>query len=79
MAWPWPLPRPLPPALGPLQSLSQVVAPGGSLVLSTLSRTPASFLAAIVGAEYLTPASCEWVSANGGTMEVQLSWQYHGN
>lgn len=36
-----------------LRTLAQVLEPGGLLVLSTLNRTPASFLAAKVGAEYV--------------------------
>ncbi len=34
-------------------SLRAVLKPGGLLILSTLNRTPQSFLAAIVGAEYV--------------------------
>ncbi len=33
--------------------LAGLLAPGGRLFVSTLNRTPASFAAAIVGAEYL--------------------------
>ena len=36
-----------------LAALAQATRPGGLIVLSTLSRTLASFLSAIVGAEYL--------------------------
>lgn len=36
-----------------LASLAQATRPGGLVVLSTLSRTAASYLGAIVGAEYL--------------------------
>jgi len=35
-----------------LQSCHQLLKPGGRLMLSTLNRTPAAFLLAIVGAEY---------------------------
>lgn len=42
---------PDPPAL--LAALAALLRPGGALFLSTLNRTPASFLLAIVGAEYL--------------------------
>jgi 2-polyprenyl-6-hydroxyphenyl methylase/3-demethylubiquinone-9 3-methyltransferase len=35
------------------QSISQLVKPGGLLVVSTLNRTPKSWLLAIVGAEYV--------------------------
>ncbi len=34
-------------------TLAALLAPGGKLFLSTLNRTPRSFLAAKVGAEYL--------------------------
>ncbi len=33
---------------------AQLVKPGGSVIVSTLNRTPRAFLTAIVGAEYLT-------------------------
>jgi 2-polyprenyl-6-hydroxyphenyl methylase/3-demethylubiquinone-9 3-methyltransferase len=36
-----------------LRALGALLRPGGALFLSTLNRTPASFLLAIVGAEYL--------------------------
>jgi 2-polyprenyl-6-hydroxyphenyl methylase/3-demethylubiquinone-9 3-methyltransferase len=36
-----------------LAALAQVLRPGGLVILSTLNRTPASFLKAIVGAEYV--------------------------
>jgi 2-polyprenyl-6-hydroxyphenyl methylase/3-demethylubiquinone-9 3-methyltransferase len=36
-----------------LTTLAALLAPGGKLFLSTLSRTPRSFLAAKVGAEYV--------------------------
>jgi 2-polyprenyl-6-hydroxyphenyl methylase/3-demethylubiquinone-9 3-methyltransferase len=36
-----------------IRTLGQLLRPGGQLFLSTLNRTPASFLLAIVGAEYL--------------------------
>ena len=36
-----------------LRALAALLRPGGALFLSTLNRTPASFLLAIVGAEYL--------------------------
>jgi len=36
-----------------LATLARLLAPGGQLFLSTLNRTPQSFLAAKVGAEYL--------------------------
>mgnify|MGYP002713003229 CR=1 FL=1 len=36
-----------------VQDLAAMLKPGGQLFLSTLNRTPASFAAAIVGAEYL--------------------------
>ena len=36
-----------------LATLAGLLAPGGKLFLSTLNRTPQSFLAAKVGAEYL--------------------------
>jgi len=36
-----------------MQTLAGLLRPGGQLFLSTLNRTPASFLLAIVGAEYL--------------------------
>ena len=42
---------PDPPAF--LATLAALLAPGGRLFLSTLNRTPQSFLAAKVGAEYL--------------------------
>lgn len=38
---------------GFLAAVARLVRPGGALVLSTLNRTPKSFLQAIVGAEYL--------------------------
>lgn len=38
---------------GFLATLSSLVRPGGALLLSTLNRTPKSFMLAIVGAEYL--------------------------
>ena len=34
-------------------ALARLVRPGGSIVVSTLNRTPQAFLLAIVGAEYL--------------------------
>ncbi len=37
---------------GFLSTLAALVRPGGALVLSTLNRTPKSFMMAIVGAEY---------------------------
>ncbi len=37
-----------------LRTLAALLRPGGALFLSTLNRTPAAFLLAIVGAEYLT-------------------------
>ncbi len=37
-----------------MQSLARVLAPGGTLVVSTLNRTPASWAVAIAGAEYIT-------------------------
>ncbi|MFO1402103.1 MAG: bifunctional 2-polyprenyl-6-hydroxyphenol methylase/3-demethylubiquinol 3-O-methyltransferase UbiG [Steroidobacteraceae bacterium] len=36
-----------------LRALAALLRPGGALFLSTLNRTPAAFLLAIVGAEYL--------------------------
>ena len=36
-----------------IQALATLVRPGGSVVVSTLNRTPQAFLTAIVGAEYL--------------------------
>jgi len=36
-----------------LQAISRLLKPGGQVFLSTLNRTPLSFAAAIVGAEYL--------------------------
>ena len=36
-----------------LESLAQIVRPGGLVFLATLNRTPKSFLFAIVGAEYV--------------------------
>ncbi len=36
-----------------IKTLSKLIKPGGDLFLSTLNRTPKSFLFAIVGAEYL--------------------------
>lgn len=42
---------PDPPAL--IGDLATLLKPGGKLFLSTLNRTPASFLTAIVGAEYV--------------------------
>jgi 2-polyprenyl-6-hydroxyphenyl methylase / 3-demethylubiquinone-9 3-methyltransferase len=36
-----------------LNAISQLVAPGGILVIGTLNRTPSSFIKAIVGAEYV--------------------------
>jgi 2-polyprenyl-6-hydroxyphenyl methylase/3-demethylubiquinone-9 3-methyltransferase len=36
-----------------IRSLGRLLRPGGDLFLSTLNRTPAAFLLAIVGAEYL--------------------------
>ncbi len=36
-----------------LRPLAEMLRPGGLLVLSTLNRTPASFLKAVVGAEYV--------------------------
>jgi 2-polyprenyl-6-hydroxyphenyl methylase/3-demethylubiquinone-9 3-methyltransferase len=38
---------------GFLATLAALVRPGGALLLSTLNRTPKSFMMAIVGAEYL--------------------------
>ncbi|KAF5829947.1 putative dihydroxypolyprenylbenzoate methyltransferase [Dunaliella salina] len=35
-------------------SLAKLAAPGGTVVISTLNRTPASFVLGIVGAEYVT-------------------------
>ena len=43
----------VPDAPGFLDAMAETVRPGGLAVLSTLSRTPASFLKAIVGAEYV--------------------------
>jgi 2-polyprenyl-6-hydroxyphenyl methylase/3-demethylubiquinone-9 3-methyltransferase len=42
---------PDPPAL--IATLGQLVRPGGLVILSTLNRTPQSFLKAIVGAEWV--------------------------
>jgi 2-polyprenyl-6-hydroxyphenyl methylase/3-demethylubiquinone-9 3-methyltransferase len=36
-----------------LQSCAQLVKPGGLLIISTINRTPKSFLTAIIGAEYI--------------------------
>ena len=36
-----------------LVAIARVLKPGGIVILSTLSRTPASFLKAIIGAEYV--------------------------
>jgi 2-polyprenyl-6-hydroxyphenyl methylase/3-demethylubiquinone-9 3-methyltransferase len=36
-----------------IQALATLVRPGGTVVVSTLNRTPRAFLTAIVGAEYL--------------------------
>jgi 2-polyprenyl-6-hydroxyphenyl methylase / 3-demethylubiquinone-9 3-methyltransferase len=43
----------VPDPAGFLATLAALLEPGGSLFLSTLNRTPKSFLAAKVGAEYL--------------------------
>jgi 2-polyprenyl-6-hydroxyphenyl methylase / 3-demethylubiquinone-9 3-methyltransferase len=43
----------VPDVPGFLAALAETTRPGGLAVLSTLSRTPASFLKAIVGAEYV--------------------------
>jgi 2-polyprenyl-6-hydroxyphenyl methylase / 3-demethylubiquinone-9 3-methyltransferase len=43
----------VPDVPGFLSAMAEVTRPGGLAVLSTLSRTPASFLKAIVGAEYV--------------------------
>ena len=37
-----------------IAACAQLVKPGGSVIVSTLNRTPRAFLTAIVGAEYLT-------------------------
>lgn len=37
-----------------MQTISQLVRPGGQVLLSTLNKTPLSFAVAIVGAEYIT-------------------------
>lgn len=44
----------LPDPAAMVQTLAQLVRPGGSIFLSTLNRNPRSFLLAIVGAEYIT-------------------------
>lgn len=45
-------------------ALAAVLKPGGLLIMSTLNRTPASFLKAVVGAEYLLrwlpPGTHDW-------------------
>ena len=45
-------------------ALASVLKPGGLLIMSTLNRTPASFLKAILGAEYLLrwlpPGTHDW-------------------
>ena len=43
----------VPNKLAFLQTVARVTEPGGLIVLSTLNRTPRSFLAAKIGAEYL--------------------------
>ena len=37
-----------------IAACARLVKPGGSIIVSTLNRTPRAFLTAIVGAEYLT-------------------------
>ncbi|MCC7464282.1 MAG: bifunctional 2-polyprenyl-6-hydroxyphenol methylase/3-demethylubiquinol 3-O-methyltransferase UbiG [Gammaproteobacteria bacterium] len=44
----------VPDPAGLLRTLAMLLRPGGALFISTLNRTPAAFLLAIVGAEYLT-------------------------
>jgi 2-polyprenyl-6-hydroxyphenyl methylase/3-demethylubiquinone-9 3-methyltransferase len=47
-----------------LQSLAQLVAPGGAAILATLNRTPLSFALAIVAAEFILgwipPGTHDW-------------------
>lgn len=49
---------------GFVETCARLVAPGGALILSTLNRTPKSFLLGIVGAEYLLrwlpPGTHDW-------------------
>ncbi|MBM4213018.1 MAG: bifunctional 2-polyprenyl-6-hydroxyphenol methylase/3-demethylubiquinol 3-O-methyltransferase UbiG [Gammaproteobacteria bacterium] len=44
----------IPDPAATIESLAQLVSPGGSLIVSTLNRNFLSFMLAIVGAEYLT-------------------------
>lgn len=44
----------VPDPAGLVAACARLVAPGGHIVFSTLNRTPEAFIAAIVGAEYLT-------------------------
>ena len=47
-------------------SLARAVAPGGSIIISTLNRTPVSYATAIVGAEYML----QWVPQGTHTWDA---------
>lgn len=53
-----------------MSTLTQLTAPGGQVVITTLNRTPRSFLLAIAGAEYVLSLVPRGERVEGGNSSI---------